>query len=302
MYMRVLITGATGLVGKAIVKQCMAQKIEVHYLTTSKSKIEDSKSFKGFYWNPKQNEIDEACFEGVNTIINLAGASISKRWTKSYRSNILNSRLNSLRLLFSSLKKTNNSVEQLICASAIGAYPDSLINYYEESFTEYSKSYLGEVVEKWEKEADAFSNIGINVSKIRIGLVMDAKEGALPKIIKPTKWGLGTAFGNGKQWQSWIHVDDLASIFMYVAQHQFNGVFNAVAPNPVTNEDFTKTVAKALKRPLILPNIPKFMMKLILGEMHILLFESQRVSSKKIEDKGFKFEYINLKQALKELI
>ncbi len=300
--MKVLITGATGLIGQAIVKQCLAKGWMVHYLTTSKSKIENSDTYKGFYWNHKDEIIDEACFDGVDAIINLAGASIAKRWTASYKQTILDSRINTLRLLHSKLSTTKHTVKQLISASAIGAYPDSLTNYYEETFPTYSDSFLGTVVEKWETEADAFKALDITVSKVRIGLVLDAQEGALPQIVKPTKFGMGAAFGSGKQWQSWIHVDDLAGIFMYVAQHQLDGVFNGVAPNPVSNTELTKAVASTLKRPLILPNIPKTMMKLVLGEMHILLFESQRVSSKKIENKGFEFQFVNLKPALEDLL
>lgn len=300
--MKVLITGATGLIGQAIVKQCLAKGWMVHYLTTSKSKIENSDTYKGFYWNHKDEIIDEACFDGVDAIINLAGASIAKRWTASYKQTILDSRINTLRLLHSKLSTTKHTVKQLISASAIGAYPDSLTNYYEETFPTYSDSFLGTVVEKWETEADAFKALDITVSKVRIGLVLDAQEGALPQIVKPTKFGMGAAFGSGKQWQSWIHVDDLAGIFMYVAQHQLDGVFNGVAPNPVSNTELTKAVASTLKRPLILPNIPKAMMKLLLGEMHILLFESQRVSSKKIENKGFEFQFVNLKPALEDLL
>lgn len=300
--MKVLITGATGLIGKKIVQACLSQNMMVHYLTTSKSKIENKENYKGFYWNPNKNYIDITCLEGVDSIINLAGASIAKRWTTDYKKEIIDSRINTLKLLCKTLQENQHQVKQLVSASAIGAYPDSLTNYYEESFTEYSSSFLGDVVKKWEQEVDTFTTLGITVSKIRIGLVLDGKEGALPQMVKPTKLGLGAAFGTGKQWQSWIHIDDLARVFLYVSQHGLEGVFNGVAPNPVSNSELTKAVAKTLKRPLILPNIPQFIMKLVLGDMYILLFESQRVSSKKIEDKGFEFQFVNLRRALESLI
>ena len=300
--MTILITGATGLIGQAIVKQCMEQGFTVHYLTTSKSKIENKPNYKGFFWNPKENFIDEACFDGVETIINLAGASIAKRWTSDYKDTIIDSRINTLSLLYEVLSENKHDVKHVISASAIGGYPDSLTNYYEESFSGYSDSFLGQVVKKWEAEADTFKTLDILVSKIRIGLVLDDEEGALPQIVKPTKLGMGAAFGSGEQWQSWIHIKDLAGVFLYVAKQQLGGIYNGVAPNPVTNNELTKAVASTLNRPLILPNIPKFMMKLVLGEMHILLFESQRVSSKKIEDKGFEFQYVNLKPALEDLL
>ena len=121
-------------------------------------------------------------------------------------------------------------------------------------------------------------------------------------MVKPIKFGAGAAFGSGKQWQSWIHIHDLANLFLYVIENHLKGVYNGVAPNPVSNKELTRTIASVLKKPLFLPNIPKFVMKLILGEMHIILFESQRVSSKKIESKGFYFEYHHLKPALEDLL
>ncbi|MCX7547093.1 TIGR01777 family oxidoreductase [Xanthomarina sp. F1114] len=300
--MKVLITGATGLVGKAIVTQCKKHNISVHYLSTSKSKIVTTENYKGFYWNPDTQEIDIACFKGVDAIINLAGAPISKRWTKSYKQSIINSRLDSLHLLKSIIEKEKINIKQLISASAIGIYPDSIINYYDESATAISLGFLGEVADSWEKAADEFSDLGIPVTKIRIGLVMDSKEGALPQMIKPIKLGVGAAFGSGLQWQSWIHKKDLARIFIYTLENKLEGVFNGVAPNPVTNLDLTKAIANKLDKPLWLPNIPKFIMKLVLGEMHVLLFESQRVCSKKIIDTGFDYRYVNLRPALEDLL
>ncbi len=300
--MTVLITGATGLIGSEIVYQCHKQNITIHYLTTSKEKMDDEPNYKGFYWNPQNGTIDNACFKNVDAIINLAGASISKRWTSSYRKVILESRLQSLQLLKDSLSKIKHEVKHIISASAIGVYPDSLTNYYEEIEPKTSQSFLGEVAQQWESKVDEFSGLDLKVSKIRIGLVLSDKGGALPQIVKPIEFGAGAAFGNGNQWQSWIHIEDLAKIFVFVMQNQLEGTYNGVAPNPVANTDLTKMVAKALKKPLVLPNIPKFLMQMILGEMHILLFESQRVSSKKIEEQGYYFEYSNLPPALEDLL
>ena len=300
--MTVLITGATGLIGQEIVKQCHAQDINVHYLTTSKSKLSTEANYKGFYWNPNNNEIDHNCFKDVSAIINLVGASISKRWTKSYKKEILESRTKTAQLLQETIKTHNYQVEHVVSASAIGIYPSSLTNYYEEDANDISDSFLGKVVLQWEAAVDGFKTLGCKLSKVRIGLVLAKDGGALPEIVKPIKFGAGAAFGDGKQWQSWIHIEDLAAIFMYVLQYQLEGIYNGVAPNAVTNNELTKMAASVLQRPLILPNIPKFMMKLVLGEMHILLFESQRVSSQKIENKGFEFTYANLRPALEGLL
>ncbi|MCK7591432.1 TIGR01777 family oxidoreductase [Subsaxibacter sp. CAU 1640] len=299
--MTILITGATGLVGSEIVRQCHQQNIVVHYLTTSKDKISTKSNYKGFFWNPKETVIDHKCFEGVDAIINLAGAPISKRWTDSYKKTILNSRLESLDLLKTSLASIEHQVKHVVSASAIGIYPDSLTNYYDEDFPEHSTTFLGEVAQRWERKADELNSPEVMVSKVRIGLVMDDKEGALPQMVRPIEYGMGTAFGKGTQWQSWVHISDLAGIFLYVVQQKIEGVFNSVAPNPVTNNDLTKAIAKTLNKPLILPNIPKFLMKLVLGEMHILLFESQRVSSNKIENYGYHFKFSNVVPALEDL-
>ncbi|GGG56992.1 TIGR01777 family oxidoreductase [Bizionia arctica] len=300
--MKVLIAGATGLVGSAIVAQCKRNAISVHYLTTSKEKIEDKEHYKGFYWNPAKQEIDSTCFYGVDAIINLAGAPISNRWTKSYKQKILDSRLQSLHLLKQTIQKENINIKQLISASAIGIYPNSITNYHEENASTMSSGFLGEVAVKWEKAADEFLELGILVTKIRIGLVLDAEEGALPKMVSPVKYGFGAAFGTGLQWQSWIHIEDLARIFVYTLEENLGGVFNGVAPNPITNQELTKAIASTLEKPLWLPNIPKIAMKLALGDMHVLLFESQRVCSKKIEEEGFDFMYPNLMPALENLL
>lgn len=300
--MRVLITGATGLVGQEVVKLCHEKDIAVNYLTTSKSKIKDQKSYQGFYWNPKTQDIDKTCFKNVDAIIHLAGATVSKRWTIDYKKEILSSRIEGTQLLINALKGEMHTITQIVSASAIGIYPDSLINYYDEAFNDFDDSFLSDVVQKWEGVVDGFSKLNIAVSKIRIGLVLSNNGGALIEMVKPIRFGLGSAFGNGKQWQSWIHIKDLAHLFLYVLEYKLIGVYNGVAPNPVTNMELTKSIAKALKKPLFLPNIPKFFMKLVLGEMHTLLFGSQRVSSKKIENKGFQFKEYHLQPALKDLL
>lgn len=300
--MTVLITGATGLIGQEIVKQCHDEGIKVHYLTTSKSKLSTEDNYKGFYWNPDNNEIDHNCLKGVSAIINMVGASISSRWTDDYKRVILESRTKTAQLLQDTIRANNYEVEYVVSASAIGIYPTSLTNYYEETFSEVSNSFLGEVVEKWEAAIDGFKRLGSKVAKIRIGLVLAKDGGALPEIVKPIKYGAGAAFGNGEQWQSWIHVHDLAGIFLYALKYKLEGIYNGVAPNPVSNKELTKMASNVLQRPLLLPNIPKFAMKLVLGEMHILLFESQRVSSQKIESKGYNFTYSNLRPSLENLL
>ncbi len=300
--MKVLITGATGLVGQELVAQCLAKGYTVNFLTTSKKKLVSQPNYQGFYWNPKTGEIDEKCLMDVSVIINLAGASISKRWTSSYKKEVLESRIDTLNTLYQVLDKSKeHQVTSLISASAIGIYPNSVDHYYDEEETAVDDSFLGEVVLAWEKKANEFKTLNLRVSKVRIGLVMSADGGALPEIAKPIKYYAGAAFGSGEQWQSWIHISDLARMFLFIAESNLKGVFNGVSPNPVTNNRLVKEIAKILEKPLFLPNIPKFVMQTILGEMSYILFASQRVSSKKIEEEGFVFEHPNICNALENI-
>lgn len=300
--MKVLITGATGLVGSELVSQCHDKGYAVNYLTTSKKKICSEPNYQGFYWNPDTGEIDKKCLNGVSVIINLAGSSISERWTEKYKKTIISSRINSLDLLKNTLQNTiNHKVTSFVSASAIGIYPDSLSDYYDEDDERVDDSFLGKVVELWEKKVDEFKDLKIKVAKVRIGLVMSKDGGALPEMAKPVNFFVGAAFGSGEQWQSWIHIHDLAGIFLYIATNELKGIYNGVAPNPVTNNKLVKEIAKNLERPLFLPNIPKFIMHTILGDMAYILFASQRVSSKKIEEEGYMFYYANICHALAEI-
>ncbi|WP_276390258.1 TIGR01777 family oxidoreductase [Eudoraea chungangensis] len=300
--MKVLITGATGLVGSALTSLLLKEGYSVHYLTTSKEKIKKTEDYTGFYWDPSKNIIDDNCFQGVSTIINLAGATIAQRWSSRNKELILNSRTKSLQTIYSAISKmTDNRKFKLISSSAIGIYPDSLANYYTEQTTEIDHSFLGEVVEAWELEMEKFKQLSCEVAIIRTGLVCSAKGGALPKLTTAVKNYMGAPFGSGSQWQSWIHIEDLAAMFLFLMEKDLIGVYNGVAPNPVTNKKMVNELAKVLNRPLILPNVPEFSLKLLLGEMSYLLLASQRVSCSKIQKKGFHFKYKNICKALESL-
>lgn len=300
--MKVLITGATGLVGNELVDLLLQNGISVNYLSTSKSKLVSESNYKGFYWNINSGEIDKNAFDEVETIIHLAGASVSKRWTNSYKEEIINSRTLSTRLLYQTLAKNQNQVKHIISASAIGIYPSSLEEIYTENTKSVDNSFLGEVVVKWEEEVSNFERLNIIVSKVRIGLVLAKEGGALQEMLKPIKFGIGSGFGTGKQYQSWIHIHDLVAIFYFVLSNKLSGIYNAVSPYPVTNNELTKAIAKVLSKPYFFPNVPKFMMKLVLGEMHQILFSSQNVSARKILDEGFQFKYASLEKALQNLL
>ena len=300
--MKILITGATGLVGTELVELLLKSGINVNFLTTSQKKIKNKPNLKGFFWNPEQGIINENAIIGVDVIIHLAGASVAKRWTNAYKQEIIESRIVSSNLLFKVLKHNPNQVKQIISASAIGIYPDSLKNIYTETNKTIDDSFLGNVVVKWEESVDKFKLLNIKVCKLRTGIVLSEKGGALTEMIKPIKFGLGAAFGTGKQFQSWIHLSDLVEMYLFASQHDLEGIYNAVAPNPLSNKQLTVAIAKQLKKPLFLPNIPEFIMQMILGEMHEILFSSQNVDNKKIIKEGFSFKYTSVEQALDNLL
>ena len=300
--MRVLITGATGLIGTKITQLCHENGLKVSYLSTSKDKLENRDDYRGFYWNPSKGEIDTRCLERVGTIINLAGASVFQPWTKKAKARILNSRVDSLNLLYKTLKENDHEVGQLISASAIGIYESSLQKMHTESDKKVDDSFLGKVSQQWEAAAEQFNELGLRVSIVRIGLVLSDKGGALAQMKKPFKYNLGTALGSGKQWQSWIHIEDLARIFIHILQNGLNGVYNAVAPNPVTNKTLTQQLADIMGKKTFLPNVPAPVLKLSMGEMSQIILSSQLVSCNKIIETGFTFHYINLERALRNLI
>ena len=300
--MKVLITGATGLIGSELVEVLLKNNHIVHFLTTSKSKIEERPNLKGFYWNPQEGKIDDNCLDGVDTIVHLAGASISKRWTNSYKQELIESRVLSANLLFNLIKKAPNKVQHFISASGTAIYPDSDTNVYDETASQIDNTFLGNVVVKWEESADQFNLLKIKVTKLRTGVVFSEKGGALIEMIKPIKMYVGSDFGNGKQLQSWIHLTDIANLYYFAIINQTEGIINAVAPNPITNHDLTKLIAKQLKRPLFLPNVPQFIMKLILGEMHILLFNNKNILPKRAQQLGFNFQFPTAKSAIENII
>ncbi len=300
--MRILITGGTGLVGSRIAKKCLAKGFEVNYLTMSKDKIRTTDHYKGFYWDPANYEIDSKCLDRIDAIFHLAGASIAKRWTPSYKQEILDSRIESANLLLNTLKKSNSSVSQFISASAVGIYPSSLQNLYYEEDEKKDDSFLGEVVEKWEAAADNFKELNIKVTKVRTGFVLAEDGGALQKMKEPADFNLGAAFGSGKQWQSWIHIEDLADLYIHILENELEGVYNGVAPNPVTNNELMEGIAKQLDKNVWLPNVPAIALKVALGDMSTVVLSSQLVSSDKIENTGFSFKYKNLTKALEDLL
>lgn len=300
--MRVLITGATGLIGSHVTRLCHEKGIKVNYLTTSKEKITNKPNYKGFYWNPGEEIIDSEAFSGVSAIIHLAGENIAQRWTAKAKEKILKSRTETAMLIQKSLQEKKHHITHFISASGIGIYPSSLQKLYTEEDEGVDNSFVGKVVVQWETAADQFENLGMDVAKVRTGLVLAREAGLLEKIKEPVAFNVGAPLGNGKQWQSWIHIDDLARIYLHILENKLEGIFNAVAPNPVTNAELVKQVAEKMGKSVWLPKVPAFTLKLALGEMSRLVLSSQLVNSSKIEQSGFSFQYVNLPKALEDLI
>lgn len=290
------------MIGSQLVKALHEEDVPVNYLTTSKDKIESSPLYQGFYWDPASGEIDTACFDQVTAIINLAGANVGKPWTSAYKKVLIDSRIETIALLKKSLLEIDHQVDHFISASAIGIYAsDERILHTEES-TDLADDFLGKLVTDWEAKADEMAELGVEVSIVRTGLVLSKEGGALERIVQPIKNYVGAVLGDGKQWQSWVHLEDVANIYVHLLKHKAEGVFNAVSPNPSTNKGMTVEISKSVDKPLILPAVPKFALKLILGERSTLVLSSQMVSAEKIQTTGYTFKFVQLKAALEDLL
>ena len=299
--MRILVTGATGLIGTQLCSHMLSKGHSLHILTTRTPWQTDDAQTRVFQWSPQNMQIDLRALEGVNAIINLAGAKINQRWTAKNKRSILKSRIQSTRLLFDAVKQTKQK-PHLINASAIGIYPSDFQRKYTESDTSFSNDFDGEVVRQWEEETKQFEKLSCKTTILRIGLVLSSKGGAFVPLSLPTRWGLGSWFGNGQQWQSWIHIHDLVGVIDYCLQNQLEGCINATAPNPVRQRDLIQTIAKAVGAPQFLPGIPKFLMSIALGEMHKLVYDSIYVKPERLLDSRYSYQFSELSACVADLI
>lgn len=298
--MKILITGGTGQAGTSLSRKLLQKGHEVIYL--SRNPGHNALGIKEFAWDVDRETYDPKAFENIDSIINLAGAPISKRWTPEYKSEILRSRVDGTRLLYKAVQKEKVPLKSIISASAVGYYPNDPKLMYSENDAPGS-DFLSMVTQKWEQEAQNFETLGVRTVRVRIGVVLSKEGGALPAILKPLKYGFGAPLGDGQQWMSWIHINDLAGIITHLLENDnIQGVYNAVAPNPATNEELTKIAAKVLGKPLWLPNVPAPALKFALGEVATTALASNKVSSYKIENAGYKFEFPRLKEALEDLL
>lgn len=295
----ILITGASGLIAKQLSKE-LAANYTIRLLTRTKERENE------FEWNIEKGTLDEKSLIGVNHIIHLAGASVAgKRWTKERKYEILSSRVDSAKILLNALIKNDIKLKSFVSASAVGFYGSETT---DKIFTEEDAKgigFLSDVVFQWEQVADEFlkRNCAERVVKLRTGVVLAERGGALPKLRKPIDMYVGAALGSGKQYMPWIHIDDICACYAFaIREPKMTGVYNAVSPSAATNQEMTKMIANIIKKPILLPNIPSFIIKLIFGEAASILLEGSRVSAKKLTDSGFEFKYSDLRMALEDLL
>lgn len=301
----VLITGGTGLVGRSLTKALINKGYKVIIVTRDTVGKKQTDNLVYAKWDVHKQQIDTAALQQADYIVHLAGAGVvEKKWTDAYKKEIQQSRTESSRLLIDALQQNTNKVKAVISASAIGWYGAD--KEPVEIFTEADAAddgFLGQTCKLWEAGIEPVTALGKRLVKLRIGIVLSNDGGALAEFKKPLRFGIAAVLGNGKQMVSWIHMDDLCSLFIAAVENeQLSGSYNAVAPNPVSNRLLTITLAKALNnRSFIAMQVPVFVLKIMMGERSIEVLKSTTVSCKKILGTGFEFTYKTIDAALKNL-
>ena len=299
----ILITGGTGLVGKALGLALLEKGYRVIIMSRQGTKKSETPALSYATWNVETHTIDKEAIAKADYIIHLAGAGVAdKRWTKKRKQEIIDSRVNSSKLIVDSLKAIPSKVKAVVSASAIGWYgPDPVIPN-PKPFAEDAPAnddFLGTTCKLWEESIEPITQLGIRLVKLRTGIVLSKEGGALKEFLKPLKFGVAAILGSGKQIISWIHIDDLVNMYIAALENEkMNGVYNAVAPYPVSNKELTLELAKARKKFFIPIHVPSFILKIMLGEMSIEVLKSTTVSSSKIQLSGFSFTYPGIKDAL----
>lgn len=302
MKKNVLISGGSGFIGSHLTGLLIAKGYSVSIL--SRSEKQNKGDIFYYKWDVANQTIDESAVLNADYIIHLAGENIAeKRWTAKRKAAIIDSREKSTQLLYSVLKKNNKKLDAFISASAVGIY--GAVNGEEICLenTPPANDFLGYTCQKWEGALDFIENLNIRTVKIRTGLVLGKNDGFLKKLIPLFKFRLGSALGSGKQYMPWIHVDDLCNIYLQaVLNPNMEGAYNAAVNDNTTNTIFSKTLARIFGYSIWLPNVPAFVLKLVMGEMAVIVLTGRRVSSDKIEETGFQFKFKNLEEALKDCL
>ncbi|HEV2447421.1 MAG TPA: TIGR01777 family oxidoreductase [Candidatus Sulfopaludibacter sp.] len=297
--MKITISGASGLIGRRLLKALSGnghtlQVLSRHAGTNMPGGV------KVFPWDPSKAEPPDESLRDADAVIHLAGEPVAQRWTDHAKRRIRDSRVVGTRNLVQAIGKLTGKPSVLVCSSAIGYYGSRGDEMLPESAGP-GNGFLADLCVAWEKEAAAAEALGMRVVSVRTGLVLDKRGGALARMLPPFKMGAGGRLGNGQQWQSWIHLDDLVGLYRLALETPLKGAINGVAPYPVTNADFTKALASALHRPAVFP-VPSFGLKLLFGEMAEVLLASQRVQPKQAEAAGYRFKFPQLEPALADLL
>lgn len=290
----ILIAGGTGLIGARLSVLLKAKGYMVRLLSRKPAGPEQ------YAWDPARGILDNLALEGVDAVINLAGAGIADgRWTPARKQLIVDSRVQSAAVLRKAFQEGTHMPRTYLSASAIGFYGNSGEQWMDETSAPVEDTFMVECSGAWENAAEEIGALGIRTVILRIGVVLAKEGGALPEFVKPLRFGLGAYFGNGQAWYSWVHLDDICQIFIWALENeQVAGVFNAVAPNPVRNIDLVKATAKAMRQPAVFAPAPPFVLRLMLGEMSAVVLNSNRVSSEKIRAAGFHFSFPQVEGAL----
>jgi uncharacterized protein (TIGR01777 family) len=298
--MRVTVTGGTGFLGSRLVRHAIQLGWQVNLLTrTLRSGLPDGAT--PFVWDSQREDAPIDSLIDADMVVNLVGEPIAQRWSPEIKRRIRDSRLESTRNLLKTIARMEKRPELLVSASAVGYYGSRGNEVLDEDSTS-GKGFLAELARDWEAEALGAEALGLRVLRIRIGIVLGPEGGAMARMLPPFRSGLGGPLGTGDQWMSWIHVDDLIAMIQFAAQNpHVRGVWNGVAPNPVTNREFSDTLARILKRPAIF-RVPEFALKLLFGEGTEAVLASQRVRPLAPEAAGFRYQYAGLHAALRQLL
>ena len=298
----VLITGGTGTIGRRLTELLQQQGYTVSHLSRSANAQEGVKSY---IWDTGKGQLDSRAIQTADHIVHLAGAGIADgRWTDARKREIIDSRTHSTALLASALRDTAHHVKTFVSSSAIGYYGGDTGDRPLRENSPAGTDFLAQVTRAWERSVEAVTALGIRTVRIRTGVVLTMAGGALPKLVQPIKLGAGAPIGSGQQYLSWIHLDDICKLFIEAIKNKdWTGVYNGVAPQPVTNADLTRLIAKVLDKPQILPNIPAFVIKLMFGELAITVLGGNNVLNRRIADETrFRYQFPDLQRALEDLL
>ncbi len=298
----VLITGGTGLIGQRLTQLLQQQGYTVTYLSRTPTR---QTNVEAFGWNINKGQLDERAFQTADHIVHLAGAGIAdSRWTEARKREIMDSRTRSTALLADALAQNQHHVKSVIASSAIGFYGGDTGDRPLRENSPAGTDFLAQVTRAWERAVEPITAQGIRTVRLRTGVVLATGGGALPKLVQPIRLGAGAPIGTGEQYLSWIHLDDICGLFIEAIKNEhWNGVYNAVAPKPVSNADLTRLIADVLDKPLILPNIPAFVIKLMFGELAITVLGGNYVMNRRLADETtFQYKFPDLRLALVDLL